>query len=202
MVSFADKNRLEVAKNDLDKVKDNIKVTADKKDMLKPKIQICNVDIEENEDCIIETLKEKNQWIDSLINEEDDFKLIKKKRSRQVNKEHVIIKCSPEIRKAIYHNDDKLYTTYGRCKVFDSYMTYQCFKCQEFGHSANKCNKPQVCAKCSGDHKTKDCNDSTPKCKNCMRKGHNDISHKTYDNRCPVYLEEITRVKNKTDHGF
>ena len=200
VVSFADENRLEVAKNDLDKVKDNIKVTADKKDMLKPKIQICDVD--DNEDCIIETIKDKNQWICSLIDEEDDFKLIKKKKSRQENKAHVIIKCSPGIRKAIHQNDDRLYTTYGRCKVYDSYMTYQCYRCQEFGHSANKCSKTQVCAKCSLDHKTRECTENTSKCKNCIKKGHDANNHKAFDSRCPVYMEEIARIKNKTDHGF
>ena len=200
LVNFANESRLEAAKDNLDKMKNSMNVTVDKKDMLKPKIQVCDIDVDE--DSIIETIKEKNQWICNLIKEEDDFKLLKKKKSRQENKEHVIIKCSPEIRQAIQQNYDRLYTTYGRCKVYDSYMVYQCYKCQEFGHSADRCKNAQVCAKCSGNHKTKDCSEGTSRCKNCIRNGHEDIDHKAFDSRCPVYMEEVTRIKNKTDHGF
>ena len=191
---------MEDAKRNLDRVKDNIEVSVDKKDMHKPKIQICDVD--ESEDCVIESIKEKNQWIRSLITNENDFKLIKTKKSRQEDRVHVIVKCSPQIRRAIHDNDNNLYTTYGRCKVYDSYQTYQCYKCQEFGHSANRCSKTIVCAKCSQEHKTKDCKENTLRCHNCARKGHSDYNHRTYDRKCPVYIEEIARIKNKTDHGF
>ena len=202
LVSFADDSKLKAAEDNLDKIKDSFNITVDKKDMLKPKIMICDVDVDEDDDRIIETIKDKNRWISNMIIEDDDFKLIKKKKSRRENKEHIIVKCSPEVRQAVYKRDNKLYTTYGVCTVYDTYRAYQCYRCQEFGHSANNCSKTQVCAKCSGEHKTKDCSSDTPGCKNCMRKGHSDTGHATYFNKCPVYLEEIARIKNKTDHGF
>ena len=65
VINFADEDKMEDAKSDLDKVKDDINVTVDRKDMLKPKIQICDVDEDEDEDEIIDTIKDKNQWIDS-----------------------------------------------------------------------------------------------------------------------------------------
>ena len=200
LIKFADENKMEEAKNDLERMKDDINVTVDKKDMLDPKIQVCDVDVvEEN---IIENIKEKNQWINDLVNNDADFKLIKTKESMQENRMHVIIKCSPLIRGAIRQRYDKLYTTYGRCRVHDSYMPYQCYKCQEFGHSADKCNKELVCAKCSLKHKTGECHGGTLKCNNCARKGHADTNHRAFDRKCPIYTEEVTRIKNKTDHGF
>ena len=202
LIRFADENKMEAAKSDLNRMKNNINVTVDKKDMLRPKIQICDVDEDEVEEEIIETIKNKNQWLNPLISEDDDFKIIKKKKSRQEHKKHVIIKCSPSIRQAIHQREDKLYTTYGRCKVYDSYVAYQCYKCQGFAHSANRCSKAQVCAKCGQGHKTKDCNESTIRCHNCSSKGYNNVDHGTYDSNCPVYMEEIARIKNKTDHGF
>ena len=202
VVKFDSKAKLEEAKNDLDSVKDHIKVSVDENIKYKPKIMVCDVD--DSEDDIIGSLKEKNQWINNLIVEDDDFKLIKdKKKSRKENKNHAIIKCSPEIRKVIHLNGDRLYTIYGgRCRVFDSYKTYQCYNCQEFGHSASRCTNAQVCAKCSGNHSIRDCHGSDLKCQNCTKKGHSDTSHKAFDRNCPVIKDEIARIRNKTDHGF
>ena len=32
-----------------------------------------------------------------------------------------------------------------------------CYKCQGFGHKAEKCEKDQACVKCTGNHLVKDC---------------------------------------------
>ena len=91
---------------------------------------------------------------------------------------------------------------YRRNRVVDSYKVYQCFKCQEFNHSANSCNRRQICAKCGGEHKLGECNSTMEKCINCEKRGHDDHNHRTNGVKCPVYKEELTRVKNRTDHGF
>ena len=84
-----------------------------------------------------------------------------------MNNLHYIIKCSPEIRKQIFIQGDILYTLYKKNKVFDSYIVYQCFKCQEFNHSVKHCDKNQVCAKCGGNHKLVECTANVEKCVNC-----------------------------------
>ena len=82
-------------------------------------------------------------------------------------------------------------------------MPYQCYKCQEFGHSATRCNNNQICAKCSGNHHTRDCTSAILKCNNCVRRGFTETNHKTKDvHNCMVYKEEISRARNNTDHGF
>ena len=116
---------------------------------------------------------------------------------------HYIIKCTPKIRKAIYDNNDELYTLYSNCKVYDYYMPYQCYKCQEFGHKANNCRGVQTCPRCSGDHEAKECNSYETKYKNCENKGYSEINHRTYDGvKCSIYKEETAKAKNNTDHGF
>ena len=90
-----------------------------------------------------------------------------------------------------------------RFSVYDWYMPYQCYRCQEFGHSATQCKNNQVCLKCSGNHRSTNCTSSTLKCKNRARKGHCDTNHKTYDSyNCAVYKEEMSKAKHNTDHGF
>ena len=114
---------------------------------------------------------------------------------------HYIIKCSPKIRKAIYDHGDKIYTKYENCAIYDSYQPYQCYKCQEFGHSATNCSNKQICPNCGGNHTSKDCTESTVKCVNCVKKKV-DSNHRAFDRKCTVYIEEAERIKNNTDHGF
>ena len=57
VVKFDSKAKLEEAKNDLDSVKDHIKVSVDENIKYKPKIMVCDVD--DSEDDINGSLKEK-----------------------------------------------------------------------------------------------------------------------------------------------
>jgi hypothetical protein len=44
----------------------------------------------------------------------------------------------------------------------------QCYNCQEMGHKAFSCKKPQVCGKCANEgHHHKECASETPKCIPC-----------------------------------
>ena len=96
-----------------------------------------------------------------------------------------------------------LYTMYEHCNIYDTYQPYQCYKCQEYGHSAAKCQNKQACPKCGGNHSYKDCQSEETKCKNCVKRGLEDTKHRTFDGRkCAIYNEEIARIKDNTDHGF
>ena len=46
----------------------------------------------------------------------------------------------------------------------------QCTRCQQYGHTKSYCNKPYVCVKCGGSHKTTDCKktrDTPARCAHC-----------------------------------
>ncbi|KAL1131204.1 hypothetical protein AAG570_010822 [Ranatra chinensis] len=46
----------------------------------------------------------------------------------------------------------------------------QCFRCQRYGPTSRYCNLKEVCAKCSGNHHTKDCKKGAQvKCANCQK---------------------------------
>ena len=198
-VRFTNKENLEAAKDELEKEnKDVISVSETGK--MKPKIKLTNVS--KDDDDVIKSIKMKNVWIANLIKEEEDLTIKKVEESRNKKKLHYIIKCSPRIRKAIFDHGDKLYTKYENCNIYDSYQPYQCYKCQEFGHSAEKCTNKQACAYCGDDHKYDKCSKTQMKCINCEKKGI-DSNHKSFDRQCcKVYIEEIAKMKNNTDHGF
>ena len=196
-VRFADKNKLEDAKREFEQ----IDLTVNEKGKRKPMIKVVNVPNDEED--IISNIKMKNPSIGNLIENEDDLKIIKELKAKDSKYKHYILKCTPKIRKTIYENENKLYTLYNRCKVYDCYMPYQCYKCQDFGHSAVNCNNNQVCPKCSGNHRYKDCDNTVLKCNNCVKKGHSEMNHKTFDAyKCAVYNEEMSKARNNTDHGF
>ena len=56
----------------------------------------------------------------------------------------------------------------------------QCYKCQEFRHTASKCNKKVRCGRCSPNHLTTECTSDECKCANCG--GH----HEAWPLKCPT----------------
>jgi hypothetical protein len=71
----------------------------------------------------------------------------------------------------------------------------QCYKCQRFGHFATACRLPPKCARCAGNHLTKDCscNHSENKCANRKECTHIETKcancnqpHVSFDRRCQV----------------
>ncbi|OAQ61311.1 reverse transcriptase [Purpureocillium lilacinum] len=59
------------------------------------------------------------------------------------------------------------------------YRPVQCFHCQQIGHIARNCSKPQVCAKCATEgHHHKTCNETTYKCALCGG------PHESYSRNC------------------
>ena len=76
--------------------------------------------------------------------------------------------------------------------IMETYIlpdSIQCYNCSRFGHFADKCRFPSVCAKCaSTDHKTRECTSSTYKCINCIRNNIADSSHPAYSHKCPCFI--------------
>ena len=59
----------------------------------------------------------------------------------------------------------------------------QCYNCQDFGHTAQLCNRPPKCVRCGENHHLKDCtNQNHLKCANC--KGQHPASFR----QCKIYL--------------
>lgn len=54
-----------------------------------------------------------------------------------------------------------------------------------FGHGSSRCKVKTFCSNCAGQHKTSDCQESTPKCANC-----NGPHKSTYD-QCPSKIHYL-----------
>lgn len=91
----------------------------------------------------------------------------------------------------------KLNIEFERCRVFPYVNVTRCFNCQEFGHISRFCKKATLCGKCSGEHKTDECQSESGKCVNCLYARDNlhiendlDVNHCAWSVRCPVFLRK------------
>ena len=201
VVGFANKETLDRAKSNLESRKNELNISVLEKRKLWPKIKVCNISTEEDDEEIISNILSRNNWLESVVSSADEFKFVTSVPARNSAEKHCIIKCSPKIRKLIMDKDDYLYTLLGRNKVYDSYRYYQCFRCQGFDHSSSTCSRTQVCAICSQDHRMNECTSNERKCVNCDHYGRAS-DHKANDMNCPRIQEELARIKNRTDHGL
>ena len=183
---------------------------------LNPKIRICNVPKQENTAEAIAVMLCKNSWLNNAFGKdeelEQEFKMVAVEEDRTRNVKHYIIKCSPRIRNLLHKNRDEIFTEFVKCNIKDKYHVWQCYRCQGFGHKQNDnkgkpCELPKACPKCtSSDHDLKDCTDNAVVCcVNCKNAGISDpeaLKHRANSFKCPKFKDEITKIINKTDHGY
>lgn len=171
---------------------------------LKPKIMICNVQKEENQDMIVKTLIERNDYLQSVSGIENMIEKIFIKQAAG-DTLHYILRCDPRVRELIHKNNDKVKLEWGVYKVRDRYHTLMCYHCQRYGHIQANCihkDDDPYCFKCAGSHKSRDCTSSVKKCINCMRYKKCDLNHSANGYGCSVLQSEIEKIRNITDHGY
>ena len=135
-----------------------------------PKITLVGITQLTQDEEIIPSILNKNPQIKNLVDDGCTFKLLFTKKTGTYSKS-AIIKLSPEIRSAILDCDSAVYVGLVRCRAYDRFWVTQCYHCQRFGHTVDKCpvkDQDPKCSFCAGSHRSKDCtNKASPKCVNC-----------------------------------
>ena len=167
----------------------------------KPELLIQDVaDALDNED-ILESIYADNISVQSkcksLIEWKEQFKIVARRKignsSRFVN---LIIRTSEEISESLLANDGKIRIRYQVVNLRRHIEPLQCTNCWNFGHTKTKClDKESTCSKCaSKGHSHGNCPSAKlpSKCVNCIRHGSsaNEISHRSFADRCPRYIRE------------
>lgn len=131
ILNFNDENIRKEAAQRLENIE---KVKTIKVSKMDPKIMICNVFDEEDNDNIVETLIKKNDFLKTVDNVKDKMKVVFSKAAGG-STTHYILKCNPEVRSVIHQNNDKVLLQWGRYNVRDRYHALICFYCQRYGHT-------------------------------------------------------------------
>lgn len=130
----------------------------------------------------------------ALKEEEIDFTLVKRIKSRATQRETTLIR----VLAAKVQSIDKLLTEgvyiYGRYHEAEQSNPLpprpaQCGKCLQFDHPATQCKGPTTCGRCSGNHQTQKCNEKEMLCFNCKGK------HHAFSFQCPSRPAEALNDK-------
>lgn len=165
------------------------------------RIKVVGVHESEYEEDLIMSVIKQNELQENI----KDFKLKILRKSNVLNKRFNIIF---EVDSSSYNlliNKEIINIGWSRCRVFNDYGIVRCYNCNKYGHLQKDCKNKIMCAKCSGDHDTKQCMDESDNCKcvNCIDsndkfKMNLDINHPAWDYaNCETYkrIEKIRRNK-------
>lgn len=79
---------------------------------------------------------------------------------------------------------------YERYRVVEFVSITRCFKCQKFGHLANRCDGEIHCQKCAGSHNIKECKSTIESCSNCyFEQSEEETHHRADSTQCPIFIK-------------
>ncbi|XP_016660659.1 uncharacterized protein LOC107883987 [Acyrthosiphon pisum] len=107
---------------------------------------------------------------------------------------HWVMEVPPSVLAKIENKSLYVGMTRCRCKVHSSLP--QCFNCQQYGHTAARCEqKTPLCRNCAGAHDSRTCKEDGVKCANC--KG----PHKASSAICKARSQATRSLLRRTDFG-
>ena len=124
------------------------------------------------------------------------------------------LKMSANIRKLIKVNNDKIYVSLSRCKVYDRFYVMQCYHCQRLGHTSSMCvdkknGASSTCFYCAKSHKSIECPHKMCEekhcCSNCAQSDNPEIkaqacSHNAASHKCPLLIAYREGIKERTEY--
>lgn len=168
----------------------------------------------------LEDIIEQNNDIKMICEKYQDKKILQVKAiitNKKTNSKNLILQTNPEMRLHLI-NKKKVHLGFMRIYVEDCNPLTQCFHCQRFGHTAQKCynkmNKP-TCKHCSEDHPISECKslELPPKCANChsankkkeinsFNSKMNEIDHRTNSETCKFRSYMLKLAKDRINYDI
>ena len=142
---------------------------------------------------IIPGIQAKNPKIKGLLDAGHTLTLV---FCRIREEKSAVLKMSPDVRSAIVENGNRVFLGLASYRAFDRFWATQCYHCQKFGHTKDRCpekNASPVCGFCASSHVSLDCPDkSTLKCANCSSLGKplDRCQHSASILDCPIMTSE------------
>lgn len=166
-----------------------------------PTVNIVGYDTGIDELSVVQELETLNPSISAAIqldkstNEKSIEILAIKPLKNKASLARANVRVSNNIRRAIASQGNRVFSSKGSLKVYDSFHVKRCYKCQSFGHIAIECTDNHVCGTCSEEHPTRGCSSKTLCCVNCKKAGH-PSDHSAFDSSCLSYIKEQKKIQN------
>lgn len=161
---------------------------------LKPRVKVFKVDgIAET--AVIDELKERNDW---LSHNDIVVKKVIKPKNTECEYFDVVLEVDRDCFDKMM-DSGRVKMGWRTCRVVHHVHLTRCFKCCGYGHVAEKCTNKQACAKCSGEHKTSDCDKKNKiQCINCKVSNEKfktkfDTKHRPWNNSCEILKKRTER---------
>ncbi|GBN73936.1 hypothetical protein AVEN_22499-1 [Araneus ventricosus] len=121
---------------------------------------------------------------------------------------HWVLSLAPAVF-AVIRETKRLHWGFGSYRFREFCEPLQCFKCFRFGHVRPQCRmQTDLCAKCPGEHPTKDCPKNTVVCRNCREFNARNkpaaripVAHRADSDTCPIFLRERAEMKQRTHYA-
>ncbi|CAG9788875.1 unnamed protein product [Diatraea saccharalis] len=174
------KKRIEISKElEAEKVKNK-----------NPLIIIREVRYKLTDEEIITAVRNQNPDIYTAKEDDDEFRIKYRRKTRNTEKCHVIVQLKPGYWKKITEKGH-LYVGMERVRVEDQTPLIQCTRCLNFGHGRKFCqDSADKCSHCGGLHLRADCPDRKagvpPQCCNCTHEELSGTDHNAFSNNCKV----------------
>lgn len=175
----------------------------------KPRVKIVGIEQYEGEKETIEYLCVQNS---NVIQSADSLKIVKTNTVKRKNEQgqeytytNVILQTDYDTFEKILKSK-RLLVNWSMCRVYEYIDPQRCFKCNKYGHLAEKCTATQfVCPKCSQNHKINECQSQTVVCANCQNKNIKNklslpVDHFTWSHKCPLLQQRIKSKKKFIDY--
>lgn len=208
------KNGTVVIQTDNENEREKIKIAIQKEmsdgyDIMIPntsekKIIISDMTFKHTEMELLQKIRKQNPIVT-----DGQYSIIKMFEYKKFNK--TIYNAKLKIDSESYHklmDERKINIGWEKCRIFDGTEIIQCFKCRGYNHKAVECKNNEICLKCHGAHKSKECNNEIlKKCINCIRNNQKlnlglDDNHYTSSRSCPVYQNKLNFKKKQRGINF
>jgi len=160
----------------------------------KPRVIIYDVDSGIEKEELVECLLAQNSDLGLTEQDIGGMAPLHKLGPRNSDTVHWVIEVPPTTLQKVENKALYIGMTRCRCKVHSSLP--QCFNCQQYGHTAARCDqKTATCRNCAGTHDSRTCKNEVIKCANC--KG----PHKSSSAVCKARNIAVKSLLRRTDFG-